>query len=246
MTDKRDIHERLADRIEYGKGFFNNFIKIAFFPLAMAIMMSISLLFSNVAKKIQSSIFSDNNSLLFIPGDASNNAEFWVFISSILYIFIWMIFKFNFRSRKMKIIFNSIVSIMLLGNILNTIKASYDYYDITKEHILIRENRDSKVRMYNFSDISYVEATYRTFKSRNSPDRYYFVYKVYMKNGMEFDMVDSPDFEKYIINVDKILQNNNIEIIRDYSAKYFLYKICENRCSNDILKIYGVSEIIEN
>lgn len=244
MKNKRDMHERLADKIQYGTGFFANFLKVTFFPLALALMMSLSLLFNNIARKIQSSTFSDSNSLLFVPGDANNSAEGLVFISSILYIFIWMIFKFNFNSRRMKIIFNSIVSLMLIGNILFTINASYDYYDITKEQILIRENKDSLVSAYNISDISFVEVTYRIFDTVKGPDTYHFVYKVYMKNGIEFDMVDSPDFEKNIINVDTMLQANHVEFIKAHNAKYFLYKICEDSCSDDILKIYEVSEII--
>jgi len=246
MKDKRDMHERLVDKIENGTSFFSKFLRVTFFLWALAIMTSLSVLFNNVARKIQSSTLSDSNSVLFVPGKATNSADFLVFISSILYIFIWMIFKFNFNSRKMKIIFNCIVSIMLIGNILYTVNSSYNYYDITKEQIIIRENRDSVAIVYKISDISYVLASYRVFDHVRKSDTYHLVYKVTMKNGIEFDLADSPDFERNIMNVDNILQNNNIEILRDISAEYFLYEICGERCSNDILKIYGVTEGLEN
>lgn len=237
----KSIEKSYIDKLINGKGLLANIIKITFFPFALILMVLLASIFNKIAVRIQTNTFANADSILFIPGYSNNLAGIAVLISFIALIFIWMIFKFNFYTKKMNIIFNIIVLITLIGNILYFMKSSYDYIDITNGKIIIREKKESPIQSYGFDEISYVEVTYRTHKTK-SGNNYHYVYRIHMKNGMTFDAADSYEFTDKIAYLDDTFQKYNIRIDRNSDVDYFLNQKCRNYCSPSILKIYGISE----
>lgn len=173
----------------------------------------------------QISIFSNNNTLLFIHDNLSK-----IIIVSSPFIILFCI-SFNIQSdtsiRIMKIriyLFISIVIFIISSFIL--VCQFFECVDINKEGIYARNGIFSANKNYMWSDVTYAEVSYE----RGYKNEIDIIYNIHLNDGTIVNACNTKDFFGNITNLDNFMKDKEIKIIRsnikpsDYSDFTKRYK----------------------
>jgi len=159
--------------------------------------------------KFQTSIFSNDNTLLFV----NNAIADYIIIFSPPIIILCIILRIkNVSSIKiMKIKLYSFIAILtFVISVFILVCQFFEYSDINREEIHVRNGLFFADKNYMWSDVTYAEVSYEN-GNKNNID---IVYNIYLNDGTKINVRNSDDFFSKIVNLDNFMKDKKIKINR--------------------------------
>lgn len=176
--------------------------------------------------KFQMSVFSSDNTLLFIYSKVSDSI---IFLSPYMIAFCIMLSIKRISSIQiMKVNIFSVIAIVIL--IVSTFTLACKFFecvDINKDGIQVRSSMFFTNKNYTWSDVRSAEVSYERGGWKNNIE---ITYDIYLNDGTILNARNSKDFSSNIVNLDNFIKNENIKIIRsniqasDYSDFEYRFK----------------------
>lgn len=152
---------------------------------------------------------SNASTLLFIHDDISQ----WMITFSIpiaIFLIIFSIKNYsNMNAMEVKICLIIIITIIMILTFFLFLKF-FDYVDINKDGIYVRNDVFSNIKDYKWSDVTSTKVSYK----RGNKGALIISYDIYLNDGKIVHANDSKDFFDNIINLDNLMQNEKIVINR--------------------------------
>ncbi len=157
----------------------------------------------------QISKLSNASTLLFIHDDISQ----WIITFSIpitIFLIIFSIKNYSHMNAiEVKICLIIIITIIMILTFFLFLKF-FDYTDINKDGIHVRNNIFSNIKDYKWSDVTSAKVSYK----RGNKGALIISYDIYFDDGKIVHANDSKDFFNNIANLDNLMQNEKIVIDR--------------------------------
>ncbi|NRT73823.1 hypothetical protein [Clostridium beijerinckii] len=174
------------------------------FSIALPIMMYIG----DFYYKLQKSVFSNANTLLFIHDKLSE----LITVSSPIIILCCIVLniKISTSIRIMKIkIFLFISILVFIISLLILVFQFFKCTDISNEGIFVRNGMLSSNKNYTWSDVTDVEVSYELgYKHKVEID-----YNIHLNDGTIVNAHDSEDFFSNIVNLDNFIKIKGLRLL---------------------------------
>ena len=184
-------------------------IPFIMYLIPYSFLVAISLVLDELYYKFQTSAFSNDNTLLFVNNKIAGIIIF--FSPAIIISCIILRIKNNITIKIMRIKFFSFIAILtFIISIFILVCQFFEYSDITKEEIHVRNGLFFEDKNYMWSDVTYVEVSYKN-GNKNNID---IIYTIYLNDGTKINVYNSNNFFSKIINLDNFMKDKKIKINR--------------------------------
>lgn len=184
---------------------------IAYMPITLISLPIIDFL-KDWYHGIQISKLSSESSLLFIHSRETFDIMFFsVFIMLFIIVSIFLPIKDKFHIEVKKVIgCLSIAGIVFIISASLLYSEFFNYTDINKYGIHIRNGISSDIKEYKWSDVSYAKVSYNGINKGSLM----ISYDIYINDGQIVHAYNSEDFFNDILTIDNLMQSENITIKR--------------------------------
>lgn len=181
--------------------------------------------------KFQKSNLSTGNTLLFIHSNVANKVIFYV--PFIIVFFIVLSIRNTIKNGTTKInVFALIAIVIFIISAFILLFEFFNYTDINKEGICIRNGMFLSNKNYNWNDVADVEVSYK----RGYKGKMDIIYNIYLNDGTIINTWNSKDFFSNIENTDNFIKDKKVKITRN-KVKSSDYNDFNGSFSEDRLKI---------
>lgn len=188
---------------------------------------AISLVLYQSYYNVQTSVFFNDNTLLFVNNKV---AGIIIFISpAIIISCIILRIKSNISIKIMKIKFFSFIAILtFVISACILVCQFFEYSDINKDEIHVRNGLIFTDKNYMWSDVTYAEVSYES----GNKGQIDIIYNIYLNDGTKINVRNSNDFFSKIVNLDNFMKDKKIKINRS-TIQPSDYKKIENTYNNN-------------
>ncbi|WP_459480894.1 hypothetical protein [Clostridium saccharoperbutylacetonicum] len=208
-----------------------NYISFFNMILIVGIDLLIVLGFGNYYYDLQVLAFSNSNTLLFIHDSLSK--KIIVFASFIILFCILLNFKTKYSKRIMGIKIYLFISIVVFViSFFTLIYSFFQYDDLNREGIRVRNGITITDKNYIWNDIEYVEVSYE----RGYKNEIDIIYNIHLYDGTILNACNSKEFFNKITDLDKFMKSKDIKIIRS-NIKAIDYGDFEKRYKGERMQV---------
>ncbi|NRT73827.1 hypothetical protein [Clostridium beijerinckii] len=218
----------------------NNKTSIPFiiYLIPLFFSVAVSLVLNQAYYNFQTSVFSNENTLLFVNNKI---AGFIIFFSPAIMISCIILRIKNYVSIKiMKIkIFSFITILTFVISVFILVGQFFEYTDINKEEIHVRNVLFFTDRNYIWDDVAYAEVSYES----GNKGKIDIIYNIYLNDGTKIDVRNSNDFFSKIVNLDNFMKDKKIKINRktiqsnDYTSIENTYNNNKGKDISDTMQV---------
>jgi len=195
----------------------NNILEIFFIGvIPMVSSMIITMILNSWYYKLQMSIFSSNNALLFISPSLAGLIIFYspfTIIFSMMYSIRNVSYLSYIRIMKIKV-FSLIAIVTFIISAFILAFQFYEWADINQERICIRNGIFSTNKNYVWNDVEYVNVSYTLEGGDKSTSKLILTYDIHLNDGTIVNAYNSKSFFRDIVNLDNFMKDKKIKINR--------------------------------
>ena len=184
--------------------------------IPMVSSMIITTILNSWYYRLQMSIFSSNNALLFISPSLAGLIIFYspfTIIFSMMYSIRNVSYLSYIRIMKIKV-FSLIAIVTFIISAFILVFQFYEWTDINQEGICTRNGVFSTNKNYVWNDVEYVDVSYYREGGDKSARKLILIYDIHLNDGTIVNAYNSKNFFGNIVNLDNFMENKKIKINR--------------------------------